>query len=371
VHRARLLKNVRRVVVKIGTAVLTDERGQIDRKVAEEIARQCEHLLGTGRQVALVSSGAIALGRSRLALAQRPKKMDALQACAAVGQSQLIGLWSDAFAPFGRTVAQVLLTRADLADRQRFLNARSCLSELSGRGAVPVINENDTVSVEEIAFGDNDALSGQVANLLNAELLVMLSIAPGLLDGDRCVPHVEYSDKRIERLIRRSTSGSGTGGMITKVAAARSVAARGALAVIAPGKLCGVLDRLFAGEELGTLFLPALRAMSSRAQWIAHTLRAKGSLRLDHGAAEALAVRKRSLLPSGIVGIEGTFTRGDPVDVASPDGAVFARGLCAYSSAELAMIRGRRTGEIYGILGYHLGDEVIHRDDLVILKPST
>jgi len=159
--------------------------------------------------------------------------------------------------------------------------------------------------------------------------------------------------------------------MITKVAAARSVAARGALAVIAPGKLSGVLDRLFAGEELGTLFLPAPRAMSSRAQWIAHTLKAKGSLRLDDGAAEALAVRKRSLLPSGIVGIEGTFTRGDPVDVAGPDGTVFARGLCAYSSAELAMIRGRRTGEIYGILGYHLGDEVIHRDDLVILKPST
>ncbi len=369
--RLKLLKSVRRVVVKIGTAVLTDDQGQIDLQVLQELARQCEQTVAAGRQVSLVSSGAIALGRAQLALEARPKKMDALQACAAVGQSQLIRLWSEAFAPFGRTVAQVLLTHADLADRQRFLNARRCLFELSRRGAIPVINENDTVSVEEIAFGDNDALSGQIANLLNADLLIMLSVAPGLLDGDRCVPEVAPGDRRIDRLIWKETSGSGTGGMITKVGAARSVAARGALAIIAPGKLPGVLDRVFSGEELGTLFLPAPQAMSSRAQWIAHTLRAKGSLSLDKGAAEALVLRKRSLLPTGVVGVEGSFSRGDPVDLAGPDGSIFARGLSAYSSAELGMIRGRRTREIYGILGYHLGDEVIHRDDLVILKPSS
>jgi glutamate 5-kinase len=268
-------------------------------------------------------------------------------------------------------VAQVLLTHADLAHRQRFLNARRCLFELSARGAIAVINENDTVSVEEIAFGDNDALSGQVANLLNADLLIMLSIAPGLLDGDRCVSEVPHGDKRIDRLIWKDRSSSGTGGMTTKVAAARSVAARGGLAIIAPGKVLGVLDRLFAGDELGTLFLPAPRAMSSRAQWIAHTLRAKGSLSLDPGAVEAVVVRNRSLLPTGIVGIEGNFGRGDPVDLTGPTGSVFARGLSAYSSAELGRIQGKRTREIFGILGYHLGDEVIHRDDLVILKPSS
>jgi glutamate 5-kinase len=371
VDRLKLLKGVRRVVVKIGTAVLTDDEGQIDLKVVQEIARQCEHALAAGRQVALVSSGAIALGRAQLALQARPKKMDALQACAAVGQSQLIRLWSEAFAPFGRTVAQVLLTHADLAHRQRFLNARGCLFELSTRGAIPIINENDTVSIEEIAFGDNDALSGQVANLLSADLLIMLSVAPGLLDGDRCVAEVAPGDRKIDRLIWKQTSGPGTGGMITKVGAARSVAARGAMAIIAPGKLPGVLDQVLSGEELGTLFLPASQAMSSRAQWIAQTLRAKGNLSLDQGAAEALLLRKRSLLPTGVLGVEGSFARGDPVDLAGPDGSVFARGLSAYSSAELGMIRGRRTREIYSILGYHLGDEVIHRDDLVILKPSS
>jgi glutamate 5-kinase len=371
VDRLKLLKGVRRAVVKIGTGVLTDENGKIDRKVAQEIARQCERMLVSDRQVALVSSGAIALGRAQLALETRPKKMDALQACAAVGQSQLIRLWGEAFAPFGRTVAQVLLTHADLAHRQRFLNARRCLFELSARGAIAVINENDTVSVEEIAFGDNDALSGQVANLLNADLLIMLSIAPGLLDGDRCVSEVPHGDKRIDRLIWKDRSSSGTGGMTTKVAAARSVAARGGLAIIAPGKIPGVLDRLFAGDELGTLFLPAARAMSSRAQWIAHTLRAKGSLSLDPGAVEAVVVRNRSLLPTGIVGIEGNFGRGDPVDLTGPTGSVFARGLSTYSSAELGRIQGKRTREIFDILGYHLGDEVIHRDDLVILKPSS
>lgn len=367
--RLRHLKGVRRVVVKIGTAVLTDENGKIDRRVTQEIARQCERMLAGARQVALVSSGAIALGRAQLALETRPKRMDALQACAAVGQSQLIRLWDEAFAPFGRTVAQVLLTHADLAHRQRFLNARCCLFELSARGAIAVINENDTVSVEEIAFGDNDALSGQVANLLNADLLIMLSVTPGLLDGDRCISHVPHGDKRIDRLIGKKSSTFGTGGMTTKVAAARSVAARGGLAIIAPGKMPGVLDRLFDGEDLGTLFLPATRTMSSRAQWIAHTLRAKGSLSLDHGAAEALVERKRSLLPTGIVAVEGSFGRGDPVDLTGPDGSVFARGLSAYSSTELGRIRGKRTREIFGILGYHLGDEVIHRDDLVILKP--
>jgi glutamate 5-kinase len=361
------MRGARRIVVKIGTGVLTQSKGRIDRSVLDELARQCATLMEQKRQVVMVSSGAIALGVDQLGFSARPKKMDALQACAAAGQGHLIRLWGEAFAPHRRVVAQVLLTHADLADRKRFLNARRALAELVAHGAVPVINENDTVSVDEIAFGDNDALSAQVANLVGADLLVMLSVAPALLDGDTRVPEVHPDDRSAERFIRRDKSAGGTGGMVTKVRAARAAAARGTAAVIVAGKQPGILEQVLAGEDVGTLFWPATERLASRAHWIAHTLRARGTLVVDDGAVAALKDKGKSLLPSGIVTVRGAFRQGDPVDLAAPDGSVFARGLAAYSAAEMEAIRGRRAAEIMGVLGYHLGDEAVHKDDLVIL----
>jgi glutamate 5-kinase len=294
--------------------------------------------------------------------------MDALQASAAAGQGQLIQRWSEAFAPHGRTVAQVLLTHADFVDRKRFLNARRALTELTARGAIPVINENDTVSVDEIAFGDNDALSAQVANAVDADLLVMLSAAPGLLDGDQRVPEVWPHDGRAESLVRPDTSGGGTGGMSTKLKAARAAASRGTAAVIAAGKEAGMLGRVLAGEEVGTLFWPATERLASRAHWIVHTLRPRGAVRVDEGAFSALRGGQKSLLPSGIVQVSGSFRQGDAVDLINPDGKIFARGLATYAAAELTAIQGRRGTEIEGILGYHLGDEAVHRDNLVLLS---
>jgi glutamate 5-kinase len=369
--RIALLKHVRTVVVKIGTGVLTTSGGGIDRAVLDGIATELAALTAgaTPRRVVVVSSGAIALGVEQLALDARPKRMDLLQACAAAGQGHLIRLWSEAFARHARVVAQVLLTHADLADRQRYLNARAALDALASRAAVPVINENDTVSVDEIAFGDNDSLSAQVANLVRAELLVMLSVAPGLLDHDGTrVAYVSAGDRSIDKYIRSDTSSGGKGGMVTKVRAARAASAAGAVAVIAPGRAPGVLGALFAGDDVGTLFDRDKTPRSSRAHWIAHTLRARGTLVVDGGARDALSRADRSLLPSGITEVRGTFRRGDPVDIEGPDGKVFARGLATYASGELQKLRGRKTREIAEVLGYNLGEEAVHRDDLSLLE---
>jgi glutamate 5-kinase len=368
--RASLFARARSVVVKIGTGVLTASGGGIDRGVLDAIAGELSTLAAAtpARRVVVVSSGAIALGVQQLGLEARPKRMDLLQACAAAGQGHLIRLWSEAFAPASRVVAQVLLTHADLADRQRFLNARAALDALATRGAVPVINENDTVSVDEIAFGDNDSLSAQVANLARADVLVMLSVAPALLDDSGArVPFVAAGNRAVDRFIRTETSAGGKGGMVTKVRAARAAAAVGATAVIAPGRMPGVLTRLFAGEDLGTVFEPAPTPRSSRSHWIAHTLRPRGTLVVDDGARRALVEGRRSLLPSGVREVRGSFRRGDPVDITTTDGRPFARGLAAYGAAELESLRGRQTREIADVLGYNLGEEAVHRDDLVML----
>lgn len=363
--RQQWMRGVRRVVVKVGTGVLTTA-GHIDRAILDGIAADCAQLIATGREVTVVSSGAIALGVGVLGYPARPKTMDALQACAAAGQSELIRLWQQAFRPHRKVVAQVLLTHADLADRKRYLNARRALAELSRRNAVAVINENDTVSVDEIAFGDNDALSAQVANLVGADLLVMLSVAPALMNGDVRVPIVRPDDPSAEGFVRAGTSAGGKGGMGTKVRAARAAASVGAGAVIAPGRERGVLARVLAGEDIGTFFLPSGERMARRKHWIAHTLRAKGTIVVDDGAARALAEGK-SLLPSGVTAVRGVFGQGEAVAIARLDGSVIARGLTAYDSDELAQIRGKKSAEIEATLGYHLGDEVVHADDLVLL----
>ena len=364
------LRDARTVVVKVGSGVLTDASGRIVGAVLAALAADIAALAAEpSRRALVVSSGAIALGVEALKLPARPKRMDALQACAAAGQGALIRLWSEALAAHGRTAAQVLLTHADFADRQRYLNARGAIDALCARGAIPVINENDTVSVEEIAFGDNDSLSAQVANLVQADALVMLSVAPGLLDdrGER-VSVVAPGDRGVDRFIRAGTSARGTGGMVTKVRAARAANDAGAMAIIAAGREPGAIPRLFEGEDLGTLFLPGAEKVSARRHWIAHTLRARGTLVVDDGARAALVEGNRSLLPSGVRAVRGDFRRGDPVELEDPSGQVFARGLVAYGALEMERIRGRNTREIGELLGEHHGDEAVHKDDLALLS---
>jgi len=363
----RLLRSSRAVVVKIGSGVLTAAGGGLDRAVMAGIADDLA-ALAEGRRVLVVSSGAIALGVEQLGFAARPRRMEQLQACAAAGQGHLIRMWSEVFSVHRKVVAQVLLTHADFADRQRYLNARAALDALSARGAIAVINENDTVSVDEIAFGDNDSLSAQVANLVGADVLVMLSVAPGLLDGAGArVVAVAAGDRGVDGLVRKDLSSVGTGGMVTKLRAARAASDAGALAVIAPGRMPKVLPALFGGEDIGTVFLPAEEPVSARAHWIAHTLRPRGTLTVDAGARDAVVRHKRSLLPSGVTAVQGTFLRGDPVDVADPTGEVFARGLVAYAADELLRIQGRHSRELGELLTVVHGDEAIHRDDLVVL----
>ena len=369
----RDLGPTRRIVVKIGTGVLTDSRGRFD---AVHFARLTADLADAarGRELVIVSSGAIALGVERLGLASRPRDIPGKQAAAAVGQSQLMHRYEGALEPAGFKTAQILLTHDDLANRKRYLNARRALERLLEQKVVPIINENDTVSVDELKFGDNDTLAGLVTGLLGAELLVMLSDVDGLYTADpRSDPSAKKLDEiarvtpEIEKLAGGSVSGVGTGGMITKVKAAKRAGQSGARTIIGPGKMVGALAKILAGEPVGTLFLPEQTRLSSRKRWMAHALKPKGELRVDDGARRALTEQKRSLLPSGVKEVVGSFKLGDPVDICSLTGAPFARGLAGYSADEIRRIQGRKTTEIEAVLGYKFLDEVVHRDDLVEL----
>jgi glutamate 5-kinase len=357
-----------RIVIKIGSGVLTRDDGRIEPKTIRRIAHEIAPLIGVKRWPYIVSSGAIAVGMGIMGLDERPKLMAALQAAAAIGQSKLVEAWSAAFQKFDVHVAQVLLTHEDLASRRRFLNARHALAEIERRRAIAIINENDTVSFEEIAFGDNDGLAAQVANVIDARILIMLSVAGGITDehGVR-VPEALATDGLLDAIARPSKSKFGSGGMVSKIKSARIACARGTIVAIIEGKDPANIGRLLAGEDVGTVILPGDGLLSSRAHWIAHTLRPAGKLFVDDGAVKALVERKKSLLPSGVARIEGDFTEGDPVDIAKLDGAPFARGLSRYSSAQMERIRGQPSRAIGEILGFTAGAEVVHRDDLVLL----
>jgi glutamate 5-kinase len=338
------------------------------------IARDVAEALGRGVEVILVSSGAIAAGRARLRMTERPRTIPQKQAAAAVGQSALIQAWERAFSAHRRRVAQLLLTADDLANRRRFLNARHTLMTLLRLGIVPVINENDTVAVEEIKFGDNDHLSSLVTNLIQADLLVILTDTEGLHDADprvsrraRLIPLVRELTPMIERLARSEAGDVGTGGMASKVAAARKAGHFGVPCVVASGRRQRIVSRILDGEALGTLFLPRAARLSSRKHWIAFTREPQGSIRVDEGAVTALRERGKSLLPSGVVEVSGRFRTGDLVRIADPRGHEFARGLAQYGAEEIGRIQGLRTSEIEKVLGYKSTDEVIHRDDLVLL----
>jgi glutamate 5-kinase len=372
--RREILKNVKRVVVKVGSRVITREDNGLDAAVLGRLAAEVAGVRKEGREVIMVSSGAVAAGRKELGLAAKPRTIPQKQAAAAVGQSRLMRSYEEAFSVYHHKVAQILLTRDDLADRQRFLNARATLDTLLECGIIPIINENDTVAVEEIKFGDNDNLSALVTNLTEAHLLVILTDIEGLYDKDprvspdaRLIPLVKTITREMERAAGGAGSTVGTGGMATKLAAAKKVGKSGVPAIILNGRTPGLLERALAGEEVGTLFLPAREILNRRKHWIAYTLRPRGRIIVDGGAAEVLHQHGRSLLPSGILRVEGEFERGTCVRVCGPDGVEFSRGIADYSHQEIEKILGHKSREIEKILGYRYGDEIIHRDNLVIL----
>ena len=369
-----VLLNAKRIVVKVGSSLVTDEGRGLD---AQAIAQWCEQLAALvkgGREVIMVSSGAIAEGIKRLGWVSRPKAIHELQAAAAVGQSRLMWAYEKAFEPLQQRVAQVLLTHQDLADRRRFLNARHTLTTLIDFEVIPIINENDTVAVDEIRFGDNDSLAAQVAHLVDADLLVILSDVDGLFSEDprrnasaTLIPLVTDITKDVERRAGVSHSFEGTGGMATKIQAAKKVAEYGVPTLILNGEKPGLLRTALRGGPGGTFFLPRDRRLTNRKHWIAFTLRAKGQITVDEGAEEALVRRGKSLLASGILSVAGDFGQGDAVACLTRHGKEFAKGLVNFSAETLSQIKGLKTAEIQKTLGRQEYGEVIHRDNLVIL----
>jgi glutamate 5-kinase len=370
------LSRARRLVVKVGTGTLTDGAGRFDRQNCARLAAELAEA-SRGRRLVVVSSGAVALGAERLGLVRskaKPWDIPTKQACAAVGQPHLMAAWGDALGAHGRTVAQVLLTAEDLASRKRFLNARRTFERLLDGGVVPVVNENDTVAVEEIKVGDNDTLAGLVAGCVEADLVAMLTDVEGLYDRDPAEPGASlvHDVPRVTAEIERMAGGAGSdrsvGGMATKVKAARRLSAQGVATVLLSGRRPGALAALLAGERVGTIFAPGAERLSSRKGWLASAARGKGLIVVDVGARRALVDQKRSLLPSGVKGVDGQFGVGDPVDIAVERGRPFARGLAGYAADELRRIAGLKTSEIERTLGYKYLDEVVHRDDLVVLR---
>jgi glutamate 5-kinase len=360
--RARLGR-ARRIVVKIGSKSLSGDAW--DRLAAEVAGVRSS---SAKKSVVLVSSGAIALGIEKLGLKGRPKEMAWLQAAAAAGQSVLMQRYEDAFGKLGIAVAQVLLTHADLADRARTNNARNALAALLEVGAVPIINENDAVAVDEIRFGDNDQLASMVTPLCEADLLLLLSDVEGLLDREgRRVPFVRSVAREARPLAGGSTSGLGTGGMASKVEAARRATLAGADVVIAAARAPEVLTRVLAGEDVGTLFAAVPQRLSARKHWIAYTLRPRGALLVDAGAAEAVCTHGKSLLAVGVLGARGGFLPGDAVSLVSVDGTEIARGLAKVSAGDAARLAGRRREDDEEP---EEGFVLVHRDDLVVLPPE-
>src|SRR5512145_1003018 len=363
------------IVVKIGTSTLTSGTKKITPRLIVELARQITIIQEAGHQVILVSSGAMAAGREKLGYPNLPKGLPAKQMVSAVGQPRLMAIYEQIFALYSRTVAQVLLTRADLADRRRYLNARNTLTALIERNILPIINENDTVATEEIRVGDNDNLSALVANVVEADLLALLTDQPGLFTADpRNDPDAELVEEvtgaEIPSAIWEAAGGNGThlgtGGMVTKLQAADLARRSGTAVVIANGSEPNVLVRLAGGERIGTRFAPALSTLESRKRYILSGRLSPGQVTVNKGAAAALK-RGGSLLPVGVTQVSGEFERGDTVRVVDEKGRELARGLSAYTSLDLARLCGHHSDEIESLLGYDYGDEAIHRNDLVVL----
>lgn len=363
-----------RWVVKIGSALLTRDGAGLDRAVLEPWVAQMAARRLAGHEVVLVSSGAVAQGMARLNWRRRPTELNRLQAAAAIGQMGLVRLYEDCFASRGLHTAQVLLTRDDLISRERYLNARSTLRTLLGLGVVPVINENDTVATDELRFGDNDTLAALVANLIEADLLILLTDQAGLCEADprldpnaRLIKETRIDDNRLDRIAGGSGSGLGSGGMTTKVRAARLAARSGCPTIIAAGRTAGILERIGNGEAVGTLLTPVQGPQAARKQWLAGHLRPAGRLQIDQGAVRALQEQGKSLLAVGVKAVTGSFRRGEVVACVDEAGDEIARGLVNYDAEDIQRIQGRPSSEFARILGYMDAPELIHRDNLVLV----
>jgi len=359
----KALSSAKRLVVKIGSrSIIAGPNGRFG-----VISGQVAELRDAGVEGVVVSSGAIALGLPRLGLKTRPRSMPKLQAAAATGQSRLMHAWEEAFAEYQIEVAQILVTHAGLSDREGYLNARAALEALLEHRCVPIINENDSVAVDEIRFGDNDQLAAMVAALVGADVLVLLTDVAGLLDAnDQRVPLVRDA-AAAQQLARPTTSLVSMGGMTSKLEAARRACLRGVPVVIADARESDILPQIFAGEDVGTLVLPDGSPLASRKHWIAYTLKPRGRLHLDPGAEEALRTTGCSLLPAGVLEVDGEFFVGDSVSIITPQGQEMARGLVRYDASDVRRVAGARANQIEGLLGYHSGDVIVHRDDLVLL----
>jgi glutamate 5-kinase len=362
------------VVVKVGTNVLTAADGSLDAVRLQALADQIHRLLHAGKKVALVSSGAIGAGVGRLGLETRPSDLRHLQACAAIGQSFLMRAYQECLDPHDINTAQILLTAGDFDSRTRYLNARNTIMTLFEWGVLPIINENDTVSVAEIKFGDNDHLAAMVTNLLQAPLLVLLTVVDGLYSADpatdpeaRVLRTVPLIDAPVMDMAGASRSCLGTGGMRSKLRAARLATAAGESVIMANGTRPGVLDAIFSGELIGTLFLPHGTTVPAWKRWLGYTARPKGRLLVDTGARQAVQQKGRSLLPIGLIQVQGAFNKGDVVALCDPDGTEFARGLTNYSAADAAKIVGLKTEKIGEVLGSLPYEEIVHRDNLMVI----
>ncbi|NLV92062.1 MAG: glutamate 5-kinase [Firmicutes bacterium] len=362
-----------RIVVKVGTSSLTYPTGKLNLHRLDKLAAQIADLWNEGRQVILVSSGAIGAGMSRLGLTRRPVTVPEKQAVAAVGQGQLMHIYEKIFSEYGWVVAQVLLTRSDLAERQRHLNARHALQTLLSLNVIPIINENDTVAVDEIKFGDNDTLAALVAGLVDADLLVLLSDVDGLYDRNpqednsaQLIPLVTDVSPELMQAAAGAGTALGTGGMVTKLRAARIAVKSGIPMCIANAATEGVLRALLAGEDIGTLFVPQSRALGQRKQWIAFSKSPAGAVLIDAGACQAVVEQGKSLLPVGVLQVQGQFRSGDLIQLLNEEGVEVARGLSNYSSTEVSLIAGKHSSQLSAILKGAIYEEVVHRDNLIV-----
>jgi len=368
-------KTVKRAVIKIGSSILTFKDGNLDSKAFLRLASGISHVVERGTEAVIVSSGAIAAGVAKLGLRERPKTVPEKQAAAAVGQSRLMRFYEEAFQGHGITVGQILITHDDLRDRRRFLNARHTMTTLLKSKILPIVNENDSVAVEEIMVGDNDNLSALVAALVEADALIILSDIDGVYESDpkeeksaRFLPIVGDIYKRLLTVKKPATKGLTVGGIVTKLEAAEKASQYGIPTVIANGRKEGVLKRIFDGEEVGTLILPEEKKLGSRKHWIAYTLKPAGEIVVDEGAKKAIIERGKSLLPIGVKEVKGTFGPGEAVRILGEDRKEFARGLVELESSQIKKIKGLKTSQIERVLGSKIAEEIVHRDDLVVLK---
>jgi len=374
--RQHIVQTARTVVIKVGTSVLSNEDDSLDVARIASLAEQIYHIRQTGRRGVLVSSGAVGAGMGLLKLRERPRDLPHLQAAAATGQAHLIRLYNDCLETHGCHAAQLLLTANDFRTRERYLNVRNTLNTLFEFPIVPIVNENDTVSISGIQFGDNDQLAAMVNNLLDDSILIILSVIDGLFDGDpdspesRVIPLVEQWSDDLAALAGRSKSRRGTGGMQTKLEAARKVTDVGESVFIANGREPGIIDRVMAGEELGTLFLARERSVPAWKRWIGYTVRPEGQLHVDAGAWQALTGKGKSLLPVGVTAVHGVFHQGDLVSLFNPEGVEFARGLSSCDSRTAQQILGRRVTELADDADAPAVEELVHRDNLTVF-PGT